>query len=233
VTPSGPIEVNLWPSAEHSHDYLKRADSIPHRREGEAVLLEFLPAALGRFLDIGSGGGRLLALVRSARPAAHCVALDFSPTMLAVLHSEFASDAKTTVVEHDLSNQLPVLGTFDAVVSSFAIHHLPHRRKRALYGEIFEALNAGGVFLNLEHVASPTLNLHHQFLAALGNTPETEDPSNKLLDFEVQLTWLRQMGFLDVDCHWKWRELALLAGVKPLAGASGVPGGLPALAVGH
>ena len=210
-----PADVNLWPSAEHSLEYLQRADLIPHRGEGEAVLLEFLPAKVTRVLDVGSGGGRLLAMVKAARPGVECVALDFSPTMLKVLRDKFGDDVDTTVVEHDFSYELPDLGSFDAVVSSFAIHHVPDERKRGLCEEIYGLLHPGGVFLNLEHVASPALGLHHQFLAAMGNTPDKEDPSNKLLDFQVQLAWLREIGFVDVDCQWKWRELALLAGVRP------------------
>jgi hypothetical protein len=64
-------------------------------------------------------------------------------------------------------------------------------------------------------VASSTATLHEQFLAALSVGPGEEDPSNKLLDMETQLAWLRASGFVDVDCHWKWRELALLAGTRP------------------
>ena len=194
---------------------MERADSIPHRREGEATLVEFLPKQTARFLDIGAGGGRLLNVVRSACPASQCVALDFSPTMLQVLREAFGKDPNVTIIEHDFAYPLPAMGLFDAVVSSFAIHHVSDERKRSLYSEVFSLLQPSGVFLNLEHVASPSLTVHYGFLKAIGVTPEAEDPSNKLLDLEVQLDWLRQLGFVDVDCHWKWRELALLAGSKP------------------
>jgi len=209
-------DVNLWTSAEHALEYLRRADTIPHRVEGEATLLELVPSFAKRILDVGSGGGRLLALVKAARPGAQFVGLDFSPTMLEAARKRFAGDSGVAIVAHDFTDPLPLLGDFDCIISSFAIHHVLHERKRSLYAEIFDLLLPGGVFCNLEHVSSPTAKLHEQFLKKLNITPEEEDPSNKLLDVETQLAWLREIGFGDVDCHWKWRELALLAGSKPV-----------------
>lgn len=214
--------VNLWSSASHATEYLDRAASIPHRTEGEATLLEFIPASTRRVLDLGTGDGRLLALVKAhlsplsgeGADAVESVAVDFSPAMLAAVQKRFAGDSTVSIVTHNLDNPLPGLGKFDAVVSSFAIHHLAHERKRAIYAEIFELLNRGGVFCNLEHVASATPALHEEFLQHIGKTVETEDPSNKLLDLETQLIWLREIGFTDVDCCWKWRELALMVGRK-------------------
>jgi tRNA (cmo5U34)-methyltransferase len=204
--------VNLWTSTEHARDYLERADSISHRNEGESALLEFIPQTTRRILDLGTGDGRLLSLVRE-HPDTEAVAIDFSPTMLEAAGKRFSGESSVSVIAHNLDEPLPALGKFDAVISSFAIHHLVHERKGALYTEIYGLLNPGGVFCNLEHVASPTPQLHKEFLEHIGFTVETEDPSNKLLDVETQLGWLREIGFTDVDCAWKWRELALLAGV--------------------
>jgi len=194
--------------------YLERAGEFPHRVEGEGVLLEHVPLDVRRVLDIGTGNGRLLTLLQRERPQMTGVGLDFSDLMLDRARERFADDERVELVRHDLNRPLSGLGRFDAVVSSFAIHHLEHERKRSLFGEVFDLLEPGGVFANFEHVASATPRLHAAFFAAIGEPLENADPSDRLLDVETQLGWLRELGFDDVDCYWKWLEMALLIGVK-------------------
>ena len=210
------MSTNEWITSEHALAYLAQAGQIPHRTEGEAVLLAHVPRNVHRILDLGTGDGRLLALLLTDRPQASGVAVDFSPTMLQRAQDRFAASPQISIVAHNLNEPLPQLGQFDAIVSSFAIHHCSHERKYSLYAEVFACLEPGGIFCNLEHVASSTPRLHEHFLHAIGYTHETEDPSNQLLDVETQLKWFRTLGFTDVDCYWKWLELALLVGVKSI-----------------
>ncbi len=204
-----------WTTAEHVERYLGLADDVPHRAEAEGMLLDLIPPDASRVLDLGTGDGRLLRILRAAHPKMRGVGLDFSEPMLAKARAHFEADDMIELIEHDMTEPLPSLGTFDAVVSSFAIHHLEHDRKRSLYAEAFELLSPGGPFVNLEHVASPTERLHLAFFEAIGEPIENEDPSDRTIDVGSQLAWLREAGFDDVDCIWKWREMAILAATKP------------------
>src|SRR5262249_34662797 len=126
-----------------------------------AVVLHVLgtrPAPPRRILDLGAGDAILLATLLEAFPSAHGVSVDFSSAMLERARVRLAPlGGRGAVVEGDLAAagwSAGIAGRFDTVVSGFAIHHLPDTRKRALYGEILGLLEPGGVFLNLEHVAS-------------------------------------------------------------------------------
>ncbi len=205
------VPAEEWTTPEHVRRYLGRADEYPCRAEGESVLLEHVPRDTRRILDLGTGNGRLLALLRIGRCEMRAVALDLSEPMLAAARGRFADDERITIVKHDLAGPLPALGRFDAVVSSMAIHHLEHERKRSLYREVFDLLEPGGVCANFEHVASPTRRPHLTFFAAIGEPLADEDPSDRLLDVESQLKWVRELRFIDVDCYWngsRWRSLS-------------------------
>ena len=211
------MTANLWVNTEHALAYLQARDTIPHRAEALAVLVEVLPPTVERVLDLGTGDGSTLAAVLAVRPEATGVGLDFGEEMLRQARDRFEGDNRVTLGRHDLSEPLPHDENehFDLVVSSFAIHHLDPPRQHALYGEVFQRLHPGGRFVNAEHVASPTQALHEEFLAALGKRPDEDDPSNQLDGTEQHLRWLNACRFVNAECFWKWRELAVVAGTKP------------------
>ena len=162
---------------------------------------------------IGCGDARLTALVLACRPTVErAVAVDVSEPMMARARERFADDPRVTVRRGDLADPITEFGTFDAIVSGFAIHHLPDERKRELFGEIADQLSPGGVFANLEVVASASPTRHAEFLASIGRT--ADDPEDCLASVHDQLGWMRDAGLTDVDCLWRWRGFALLVGAK-------------------
>jgi tRNA (cmo5U34)-methyltransferase len=203
---------NSWDSADKAAEYLARADRFPHRGEGEGVLVRDLAGALpGRVLDLGCGDARLTALVLDAYPESVATLVDTSPPMLAAAADRFGGDQRVTLVAHDFGDELPFGGPFDAVITSLAVHHVSDERKRTLYAEIAELLAPGGVFCNLEIVASPTQALHDRWRHEMD---ARDDASDVLCDMTTQLAWIREAGLENVDCIWKWRSLALLRGER-------------------
>ncbi|MCC6790200.1 MAG: class I SAM-dependent methyltransferase [Thermomicrobiales bacterium] len=219
---------------------------IPYANDQIEVMLRMLAASdrpLERFLDLGSGSGLLAIAILSQYPDARAYLVDFSEPMMDAARDLLAQDVSlprfvladlgdptwTERVEHD--------APYDAVVSGFAIHHLSHERKQELYREIFALLAPGGMFLNVEHVASTTPWVEEQFDAAvidsllayqnhmgMGRSKEQvaaeylereDKAANVLAPVEEQCLWLVDAGFDDVDCYFKYFELAVFGGRRP------------------
>jgi ubiquinone/menaquinone biosynthesis C-methylase UbiE len=205
------------------------------------VAKRFVPDAM-TVLDLGSGDGVVAGASSRVFPGASLTLLDFSPGMLDAARTRFADRNNTRFIEADFSDiaWLDALGDgyrADIVFSAYAIHHQEDDRKLALYRELFGLLNPGGAFVNIEHVLSPTTTIGelnddlfidtltaHQ--VQLGTTASREaiarefyfrpdKAANRLTAVETQLGWLRDIGFLDVDCYFKVFELAVFGGRKP------------------
>ncbi len=155
-----------WYSPEYVDSWLaNRTMQASYRpsREKLVSMLPFQPEAIIRVLDIGSGDGALSLIVLEAYPEAQVVCLDFSEIMLAHARQRLAQFSKrVSFVKSNLQDPTWTHGieeTFDAVVSSIAIHDVdeptpdappPPGRIRKIYSEIFGLVKPGGVFFNYD-----------------------------------------------------------------------------------
>jgi tRNA (cmo5U34)-methyltransferase len=62
-----------WSSESHVRRYLARANDQPVAVSSDAALLEQIPPGPLRVLDLGTGDGRLLALLLEREPGHSCV----------------------------------------------------------------------------------------------------------------------------------------------------------------
>lgn len=183
--------------------------------EGEAL----------RILDLGAGTGMLSAVVAEAFPAATFTLFDFSPRMLEQASALLGERAET--VAGDMYEGIPA-GPWDAVISALAIHHMTDEGKRSVYGAAFRELKPGGVFVNAEHVLAETPELQEYFAewhrrqayekgltdAEWADTLERMSHDH-LSPLSIQLEWLKETGFTDVDCLLKDHGFAVIFARKP------------------
>lgn len=233
----------VWQADTLVHTYLTGVrGAIPHANEQIDVMLRLIRAAcpnVETFLDLGCGDGILGRAILQQYPQARGVFVDFSEPMLAAARERLGDEGQTAVILADYGEPgwtENLNGPFDVVVSGYSIHHQPDERKREIYAEIYDLLRPGGIFINVEHVASADAWVENVFQdlfvdrlyayqQANGSTMSREEVdrtfysrpdkvANILAPVEEQCRWLRAIGFAHVDCYLKIFELAVFGGVK-------------------
>jgi SAM-dependent methyltransferase len=240
-------EAEVWKRQDLARSFVQDTRAgIPFASAQIEVMLQLVAAVgrpVGRVADLGCGDGVLGRALLADHPAARGLFVDFSEPMLVAAREQLrTSGDRARLVSADLGTPAWLDGArpwvpFDAIVSGYAIHHLPDGRKRALFGEIFGLLEPGGIFVNVEHVSSQSpwgeARSDERFVAALyrlererggGRTLDEvaeafrrrpDRAANILAPVETQCEWLRGIGFEDVDCYFKAFELAVFAGRRP------------------
>jgi tRNA (cmo5U34)-methyltransferase len=187
-----------------------------------AAALADLKTESPRILDLGAGTGLMSSYILERYPLAEITLIDLSEGMLEVAKVHFKNYPHVTYIAADYS-KYNYDHSFDLVISSLSIHHLEDHDKKALYQLIFSCMHNNSLFINADQVLGGTSfleslytsdwrkkaeasGLHEQELASAYERMKLD----RMAPLDLQLDWLREIGFSDVDCVYKYYNFAVM-----------------------
>jgi tRNA (cmo5U34)-methyltransferase len=218
----------------------------PERDEIEAAFLHLIPARHDeRFccVDAGCGDAWLSQRVLQRFPHAQVIALDGSPTMLAMARDRLAVFGDRAEVrdfrlqDEDWILRLP--GAVRCIMSSIVMHHLNDGAKWKLYRNSYRRIEPGGALL-VADVIAPASESERDYAAEAWDREvkrQSQELTGSLLSFDRfdgdqwnwfrypdpgdkpsrlldQMKWLEEVGFEGVIAFWLKAGHAVFGGFK-------------------
>jgi ubiquinone/menaquinone biosynthesis C-methylase UbiE len=231
-----------WNQPEYAREYRDESDYyIPHRATLMHLVGSYASAFLGtlprpKLMDLGCGDGAVSLALHRALPAAEILAADGSADMIGAARKRLAGmpvEFRTISFEEIAAGGLSGL-RFDGIFSCLAIHHLPFEGKAALFRALRPLLGPGGHFLNVDAAMSEApeysdwyFTLWREWIEENQRTQHLEQSYGHIPDrarakeenhydaLGAQLLALREAGFNNVECHYRFGIFAAYGGRNP------------------
>ncbi len=232
-----------WARPEFVRQYRDNADIyIVERRRMIGITKSFYKHFLSvrkenNILDLGCGDGIITHKLLEIDESMTATLIDGSEDMLNKAKERLQGYDNVNFIKASFQNViekgLPARD-YDFTVSSMAIHHLAMNDKRELFRLIHSRLNTGGYFMNIDVLLAPSEALDNWYMkiweewmddkrAELGALDEPsadvirrykDAEENKPDTLDSQLNALRDIGFKDADCFYKYGIFAIYGGKK-------------------
>jgi tRNA (cmo5U34)-methyltransferase len=217
---------------------------VPRRLEQISIVCDLLSDLTApHVLDLCAGQGRLAEAYLREKPEARVTLLDNSAEMLAAARTRLEEfEGRYDLLQANIESRAwRQHSSYDAVMTSLAVHHLDAAGKQALYKDIHEMLAPGGVLVmaDLVEAAGPgtrklngarwadavrsaAIRQHGSDEAAMIFEKTgwnyyrlvSPDPIDKPSTAAEHLDWLRGAGFGGVDVVWMYAGHAIFTATK-------------------
>jgi len=232
-----------WASPDFVQQYRDNADIyIVERRRMFEIMKSFYRYFISNkkspdILDLGCGDGIITHALLSIDRSIRATLIDGSDDMLQRA-KERLKDFPDMNFQHRSFQDILKSGQLDTayhfIVSSQAIHHLSSDEKCKFYEMIYLHLHPNGFFVNIDVTIAPDDSLEQWYMKLwqewmnMENTTlgKTADPFNDVISrykeavenrpdtLESQLNVLKDVGFRNVDCFYKYGIFAVFGGMK-------------------
>jgi len=232
-----------WARPEFSREYRDNADIfIVERGRLFDIMKSFYGYFINgneqkHILDLGCGDGIVTHHLLEIDNSISATLVEPSADMMNKAKERLAGANNITYVQasfQDLLTSGIVHQDFDFIVSSMAIHHLDMGDKKRLFNFIFSHLKHGGYFMNIDTVLPPAVSLENWYFrmwnewvdqkkTALGLERDLfrdltrrykDADENKPDTLYDQLNALKETGFGEVDCYYKYGIFSVFGGKK-------------------
>lgn len=230
-----------WADGEFSQNYRDDADIyLPFRSQfievSKSLYGHYISkSSKAKVLDLGCGDGLFIQELSKSFKLSKVTLVDGSLEMLEAAKKRLSGQNRNYYIQASFQQLLandPLNDNFDFIYSSLAIHHLPLDKKKKLYAYIYGHLSSGGWFIHYDVVLPQSEKLEKWYLSLwrewikmhpykekreqlLGIPEQYKSNSDNMPDtLEAQLEVLKDVGFCNVDCFYKYGIFSLFGGSK-------------------